>query len=152
MPMDFQKLQIEELFSKMISSFDKGPESLISFYSEDASIQLPFSKRNSAVMSRKQYFDHLSLILPMMKSFQVHDHKLYAIDEPGNYWATADLECIIKPTGKIYRQNYILRFCVNQENKITRYYEYGNPLKLAEAMKPLWKLLLGVVRLKISEK
>jgi hypothetical protein len=150
--MDFPKQKVQEVLNKMLASFDKGAGELISFYAEDASIQLPFSKRNSAVMSRKQYFNHLSLILPMMKSFRVHDHKLYATDEPGTYWATADLECIIKPTGKTYRQNYVLRFCINEEMKITQYYEYGNPLKLAEAMKPLWKLFLGLIRAKILAK
>jgi len=150
--MDFPKQKIEEVLEKMLASIGMGPEALISFYDEDASIQLPFSKRNSTVMNRKQYFNHLSLILPMMKLFRVHDYKLYATDEPGTYWATADLECIIKPTGKTYRQNYILRFCINDEMKITQYYEYGNPLKLAEAMKPLWKLFLGLIRAKISAK
>ncbi|WP_183575621.1 nuclear transport factor 2 family protein [Mucilaginibacter sp. X5P1] len=150
--MDFQKQLIEEVLSKMMASFDKGPENLISFFSEDVSIQLPFSKRNSAVMNRKQYFNHLSRILPMMKSFQLHDHKLYATDEPGNYWATADLECIVIPTGKTYRQNYIFRFCLNEEMKITQYYEYGNPIKMAEAMRPLWKLFFNLFLAKISAK
>ena len=150
--MDFQKQKIEEVLNKMMTSFDQGPESLISFYAEDASIQLPFSKSNSAVMNRKQYFNHLSRILPMMKSFQLHNHKVYATDEPGNYWATVDLECIIIPTGKTYRQNYILRFCLNEEMKITQYYEYGNPLKIAEALRPLWKLFWGLLRAKISAK
>ncbi|TWJ03383.1 hypothetical protein JN11_00925 [Mucilaginibacter frigoritolerans] len=150
--MDFPKQKIEEVLSKMIASFDKGPESLIAFFAEDASIQLPFSKRHSAEMTRNQYLNHLSRILPMMKSFQLHDHKLYATDELGNYWATADLECIVIPTGKTYRQNYIFRFCLNEELKITQYYEYGNPLKMAEAMRPLWKLFLNIFLAKISAK
>jgi len=150
--MDFQKQKVEELLNNMLASFGKGPEGLISFYADDASIQLPFSKRNSAIMNRKQYFNHLSRILPLLKSFKLHDHKLYATDEPGNYWATADLECVVIPTGKIYRQNYIFRFCLSEEMKITQYYEYGNPLKMAEALRPLWKLYLNLFRAKISSK
>ena len=56
--MNFQKQKIEKVLNNMMTSFDQGPESLISFYAEDASIQLPFSKSNNAVMNRRQYFNH----------------------------------------------------------------------------------------------
>lgn len=134
--MDFQKQDVEKLFNELLATFNKGPESVLSFFAEDASIQYPYSERNSAVMNRQQYFDQLSMVLPMMHSFQLHGHKLYATDEPGTYWATLDLECTIQTTGKVYRQNYILRFCLNEDMKITHYDEYGNPLKIAEAMRP----------------
>jgi len=147
--MEFQKQDIEELLRKMLASLNEGTESILSFFAEDVSFQLPYSKRNSAVMNRQQYFNQLSKLLPMMQGFHLHDHRLWATDEAGTYWATADLECTIKPTGKIYRQNYLLRFSVNDEMKITQYYEYGNPLKIAEAMRPLWKLFLSLFWAKI---
>jgi ketosteroid isomerase-like protein len=134
--MEFQKQEIEELLNGMLATFNESPENILSFFAEDAYIQYPYSERNSAVMNRQQYFDHLSMILPMMHSFHLHEHRLYATDEPGTYWATLDLEYTIQTTGKIYRQNYILQFRLNEDKKITQYYEYGNPLKIAAAMRP----------------
>jgi ketosteroid isomerase-like protein len=131
--MELQKQAVEELLNKLMATFNEGAQGVVSYFAEDAIIQFPYSGRNDAVMNRQQYFNHLSLILPMMDQFLLHSYRLYATDEQGTYWGTLDLEGKFKTTGKKLRQNYVIRFSVNINMKITQYYEYGNPLKFMEA-------------------
>lgn len=129
--MEFQKQEIEDLYKKVVAAFNDGAEKVVSYFAEDAKIQYPYS--DYPVMNRQQYFEQLSGILPIMAPFKQLDHRLYATDEPGTYWSTLQLECTIHTTGKIYRQNYVVRFVVNSDMKIAQYDEYWNPLKFIEA-------------------
>lgn len=131
--MEFSKQAVETLFNQLMASFTDGPQSVVSFFADDATIQFPFSGRNAAVMDRRQYTYHLTMILPMMHLFHLHNYQLYATDEPGTYWGTLDLEGTFIATGKILRQNYVIRFSLNNDMKIICYEEYGNPLKFMEA-------------------
>ena len=131
--MEFKKKEIEKIFKEFVDAFNKGPESVVSFFAEDAKIQYPYS--DYPPMNRQEYFDQLSEILPIMAPFTQYGFKLYATDEQGTYWATMDLECNIQTTGKVYGQHYVIRFSINIDMKITHYYEYWNPLKFIEATK-----------------
>ncbi len=131
--MEFKHEEIEQIFKELADAFNNGPQSIVSFFAEDAKIHYPYS--DYPPMNRQEYFDQLSGILPIMAPFIQHGHKLYATDENGTYWATLDLECTIQTTGKVYRQHYVIRFSINADMKITHYYEHWNPLKFIEATK-----------------
>ena len=125
--MEYKKQEVEKLYMDLLAAFDKGPQSVVSYFSEDAEILYPYA--DLPVMNRQEYFEQLSGMLPFMIPFNNLGHRLYATDEPGTYWATLDIECSTPSTCKKYHQQYVVRFCVNKDMKINRYFEYWNPLR-----------------------
>ena len=68
-----------------------------------------------------------------MKDFRFFEVKVHAFADPDAAVAEAKAEAFIKPTGRIYRQDYVV-FLRAADGKIAFLREYFDPTRAAKAM------------------
>lgn len=76
---------------------------------------------------------HVTWFLGAVENFRFFDLKLYAFADPAGAVAEVKAEALIKPTGRIYRQEYVV-FLRAAGGKIAFLREYFNPARAATAM------------------
>lgn len=126
------KEQIETFYQDFLSSFNLGASNVVEHFDELAIIEYPYAE-TPVRMNRAEYFQQLANILPKMGKLEFRDLVIYATDIAGTYWATIHGECIISFTGKLFEQNYVVRFSISEELKFIHYAEHWNPLNMAKA-------------------
>jgi ketosteroid isomerase-like protein len=132
--MEITKKEAEALYSTFIHAFNEGAAKTVACFDQDAVIEYPYSNsEETRKQNKEQYFQQLKGVLKQMGPFTIHSFVVYGTDIPGTFWATLDVECPVSATGKIFRQNYVQRFSVNEKLKFTHYVEYFNPMKSKEA-------------------
>lgn len=68
-----------------------------------------------------------------MKDFRFFDLRTHAFADPDGAVAEVKAEGMIKSTGRIYRQEYVL-FLSARDGKISHLREYFDPVKAAKAL------------------
>jgi len=68
-----------------------------------------------------------------VENFRFFDLKVYAFVDPEGAVAEVKAEGLVKPTGRIYRQDYVL-FLRAAGGKIAFLREYFDPVRAAKAM------------------
>ena len=76
---------------------------------------------------------HVTWFLGAVKDFRFFDLKVYAFAGPEAAVAEVKAEGLIKATGRIYRQEYVL-FLRAVGGKIAFLREYFNPVRAAQAL------------------
>jgi len=76
---------------------------------------------------------HVTWFLGAVEDFRFFDLKVYACADPDAAVAEVKAEARIKPTGRLYRQEYVL-FLRAAGSKIAFLREYFDPMRAAKAL------------------
>ena len=82
---------------------------------------------------REEVVRHVTWFLGAVENFRFFDLKVYPFADPGGAVAEVKAEARIKPTGRIYSQEYVL-FLRAAEGKIAFLREYFDPTRAAKAL------------------
>ena len=82
---------------------------------------------------REEVVRHVTWFLGAVDNFRFFDLKVYAFADPEGAVAEVKAEGLIKPTGRIYRQDYVL-FLRAAGGKIAFLREYFDPVRAAKAL------------------
>jgi uncharacterized protein len=76
---------------------------------------------------------HVTWFLGVVEEFRVFDVRVHACADPTAAVAEVRAEGLIKPTGRVYRQEYVV-FLRARAGKITFLREYFDPVRAAKAL------------------
>jgi ketosteroid isomerase-like protein len=82
---------------------------------------------------REEVVRHVAWFLEAVEKFRFFDLKVYPFADPEGAVAEAKAEGLIKPTGRIYQQDYVL-FLRAAGGKIAFLREYFDPARAAKAL------------------
>jgi ketosteroid isomerase-like protein len=82
---------------------------------------------------REDVMRHVNWFRGAVENFRYFDIRVYAFADPEAAVAEFKAEGLIKPTGRIYRQDYVL-FLRAVAGKIAFLREYSDPLRAAKAL------------------
>jgi len=82
---------------------------------------------------RAEVIHHVTWFLSAVENFRFIDLKVYAFADPQAAVAQVRAEGLIKPTGRIYRQEYVM-FLRTANGKIAFIREYFDPTRAAKAL------------------
>ena len=82
---------------------------------------------------REEVVRHATWFLGAVENFRFFDLKVYAFADPEGAVAEVKAEGLIKPTGRIYRQDYVV-FLRAAGVKIAFLREYFDPVRAAKAL------------------
>jgi len=126
------KEQIENFYRDFLHSFTLSAAAVVDHFDEHAVIEYPYAA-TPVRMNRAEYFQQLANILPKMGKLEFRALVIYATDIAGTYWATVHGECVIPFTGKLFEQDYVVRFSISDHLKFVHYAEHWNPLNMGKA-------------------
>ena len=82
---------------------------------------------------REEVLHHVRWFLGAVENFRFIDPKIHAFADPQAAVAQVKAEALIKPTGRIYRQEYVV-FLSATDDKIVYLREYFDPTRAAKSM------------------
>ena len=82
---------------------------------------------------REEVVRHVTWFLGAVENFRFFDLKVYPLADPEAAVAEVKAEAVIKSTGRIYLQDYVL-FLRAQDGKIAYLREYFDPVRAAKAL------------------
>jgi len=103
---------------------------------DDLLWELPFAPaigHPARLSGRKEVVAHVTWFLGAVENFRFFDLKVYPLADPEGAVAEVKAEALIKPTGRIYRQDYVL-FLRAAGGKIAFLREYFDPVRAAKAL------------------
>jgi len=103
---------------------------------DDLLWELPYAPtlgHPARLSGREEVVRHVTWFLGAVKDFRFFDLKVYAFADPEAAVAEVKAEGLIKATGRIYRQEYVL-FLRAVGGKIAFLREYFNPVRAAQAL------------------
>ena len=103
---------------------------------DDLVWELPYAPaigHPARLSGRAEVVRHVTWFLEAVENFRFYDLKVYAVSDPEAAVAEVKAEGLIKPTGRIYRQDYVL-FLRAMGDKIAFLREYFDPVRAAKAL------------------
>jgi uncharacterized protein len=103
---------------------------------DDILWELPYAPaigHPARLSGREEVVRHVTWFLGAVKNFRFFDLKVYALADPEGAVAEVKAEGLIKPTGRIYRQDYVV-FLRAAGGKIAFLREYFDPVRAAKAL------------------
>ncbi len=82
---------------------------------------------------REEVMRHVNWFLGAVENFRFFDIRVYAFADPEGAVAEVKAEGLIKPTGRIYRQDYVV-FLRAAGGRIAFLREYFDPVRAAKAL------------------
>ncbi|WP_152223531.1 nuclear transport factor 2 family protein [Pseudomonas sp. SCB32] len=82
---------------------------------------------------RDQVLGHVRWFIQAVENFRFYDLRIHAFADPRMAVAEVKAEGLIKQTGRIYRQDYVL-FCRIENGRIAFLREYFDPIRAAHAL------------------
>ena len=103
---------------------------------DDLVWELPYAPalgHPARLAGREEVVRHVTWFLGAVDNFRFFDLTVYACTDPDAAVAEVKAEARIKPTGRLYRQEYVL-FLRAAGGKIAFLREYFNPVQAAQAL------------------
>ncbi|MGH7381188.1 MAG: nuclear transport factor 2 family protein [Candidatus Methylomirabilales bacterium] len=103
---------------------------------DDLLWELPYAPaigHPARLSGREEVVRHVTWFLGAVENFRFFDLKVYPFADPEGAGAEVKAEGLIKPTGRIYRQDYVL-FLRAAGGKIAFLREYFDPVRAAKAL------------------
>lgn len=85
------------------------------------------------LVGRDAVLKHVRWFISAVENFRFIDPVVNAFTDPEAAVARVKAEALIKPTGRIYRQEYVV-FLTSRNGKITHLREYFDPTRAAKSM------------------
>ena len=103
---------------------------------DDLVWELPFAPaigHPARLSGREAVVRHVSWFVGAVEKFRFFDLEVYAFADPERAVAEVKAEALIKPTGRLYRQEYVV-FLRAAGGKIAFLREYFDPVRAAKAL------------------
>ena len=103
---------------------------------DDLVWELPYAPaigHPARLSGRAEVVRHITWFLGAVENFRFFDLKVHAFADPEGAVAEVKAEGLIKPTGRLYRQDYVL-FLRAAGGKIAFLREYFDPVRAAKAL------------------
>ncbi|QRY77751.1 nuclear transport factor 2 family protein [Pseudomonas sp. PDNC002] len=85
------------------------------------------------LVGREQVLHHVGWFIQAVEDFRFHDVRIHAFADSSMAVAEVKAEGLIRTTGRIYRQEYVL-FCRIENGKIAFLREYFDPVRAAHSL------------------
>ena len=105
---------------------------------DDLLWELPYAPaigHPARLSGRAEVVAHMTWFLGAVENFRFFDLEVHAMADPEAAVAEVKAEALIKPTGRTYRQEYVV-FLRAAGGKIASLREYFDPTRAAKAMDP----------------
>lgn len=121
------------LAEKLLSAFNDSPKAVMALFNENAVVEYPFaaSLGRPTKLTMPLYEQYLNGVMGRIPKLDFSGVKFYPLQRPNAYWGEAHAETEL-PNGKLYKQDYILYFEIENE-KFSYYKEYWNLLPILQA-------------------
>jgi hypothetical protein len=97
----------------------------------------PAISHPARLLGREEVLRHMNCFLGAVENFRFFDIRVYAFADPEAAVAGFKAEGLIKPSGRVYRQDYVV-FLRSAGGKIAFLREYFDPVRAAKALdKPI---------------
>jgi ketosteroid isomerase-like protein len=103
---------------------------------EDGLWELPYAPsvgHPERLEGREAVLRHAAWFRDAVKDLRFFDIRLHAMEDPKAALAEIRAEAVIKSTGRLYRQDYLV-LLRSRDDQIVGLWEYFNPVRVAEAM------------------
>jgi ketosteroid isomerase-like protein len=125
-----------DLMQRHIQTLVQDNEKWQTLIADDLLWELPYAPaigHPARLSGREEVVNHVTWFLRAVENFRYFDLKMYTLSDPEGAVAEVKAEGIIKPTGRIYRQDYVL-FLRAASGRIAFIREYFDPTRAAKAM------------------
>ena len=125
-----------DLLQRHLQTLVGDPEQWQTLIADDIVWELAYAPalgHPARLSGRAEVMRHVAWFLGAVENFRFFDLRLYAFADPQGAAAEVKAEGLIKPTGRIYRQDYVL-FLRAAGGKIVFLREYFDPVRAAKAL------------------
>jgi ketosteroid isomerase-like protein len=125
-----------DLMQRHIQTLVQDNEKWQTLIADDLLWELPYAPaigHPARLSGREEVVNHVTWFLRAVENFRYFDLKMYTLSDPEGAVAEVKAEGIIKPTGRIYRQDYVL-FLRAASGRIAFIREYFDPTRAAKAL------------------
>ncbi len=125
-----------DLLQRHLQTLVADPEQWQTLIADDIVWELAYAPalgHPARLSGREEVMRHVAWFLGAVEDFRFFDLRLYAFADPQGAAAEVRAEGLIKPTGRIYRQDYVL-FLRAAGGKIVFLREYFDPVRAAKAL------------------
>ena len=125
-----------DLLQRHLQTLVADPEQWQTLIADDIVWELAYAPalgHPARLSGRGEVMRHRAWFLGAVENFRFFDLRLYAFADPQGAAAEVKAEGLIKPTGRIYRQDYVL-FLRAAGGKIVFLREYFDPVRAAKAL------------------
>ena len=134
--------QAQALLQAHFDTFVAHPEKWKSLISDDIVWELPYAPglgHPTRLSGRDEVLEHVGWFIAAVQDFRFYDLQIDAFADHSKAVAQVKAEGIIKTTGRIYRQDYVL-FVEAEYGKLRFIREYFDPIQAAHALDEQIKL------------
>lgn len=126
--------QVAEFVCHAVNGWTENPTRMLPYFTEDGGWDFPFApeefglffKQLRGAEAMKAYFSSLTPYMEKLDVGPAENWGTHKINAPWTYLFTYSGTAIIKPSGKLYKQDYISVVTL-EHGKIKNYREYWNP-------------------------
>jgi ketosteroid isomerase-like protein len=125
-----------DLLNRHVETLVADPAQWQTLIANDLVWELPYAPalgHPARLSGREEVMRHLTWFLGAIEDFRFFDLTVHPFVDPDAAVAEVKAEARIKPTGKIYRQDYVL-FLRAAGGKIAFLREYFDPVRAAQAL------------------
>ena len=125
-----------DLLERHLQTLVRDPEQWQTLIADDIVWELAYAPaigHPARLTGREEVMRHVTWFLGAVESFRFFDVRLYAFADPQGAVAEVKAEGLIKPTGRMYHQDYVL-FLRAAGGKIVFLREYFDPVRAAKAL------------------
>jgi uncharacterized protein len=125
-----------ELLHRHIQTLVEDHAQWQTLIADDLVWELPYAPaigHPARLSGREEVVGHVTWFLGAVEQFRFFDLQVYAFADPDAAAAEVKAEAWIKPTGRLYRQEYVL-FLLAAGGKIAFLREYFDPARAAQAL------------------
>ena len=125
-----------DLLHRHFQTLVEAPEQWQTLIADDLVWELPYAPAIGhpvRLSGREEVVRHVTWFLGAVEQFRFFDLQVYACADPEVAVAEVKAEARIKPTGRRYRQEYVV-FLRAAGGKIAFLREYFNPVRAAQAL------------------
>jgi ketosteroid isomerase-like protein len=124
------------LLQQHIQTLVEDNEQWQTLIADDIVWELPYARaigHPARLSGRREVTDHVTWFLGAVENFRFFDVRIYALADPEAAVAEFKAEGLIKPTGRIYVQDYVL-FLRAAGGRIGFLREYFDPVRASRAL------------------
>ena len=125
-----------DLLERHLQTLVRDPEQWQTLIADDIVWELAYAPaigHPARLTGREEVMRHVTWFRGAVESFRFFDVRLYAFADPQGAAAEVKAEGLIKPTGRMYHQDYVL-FLRAAGGKIVFLREYFDPVRAAKAL------------------
>jgi uncharacterized protein len=126
----------EQLLHLHFETFVDDHERWKTLIADDLVWELPFAPalgHPARLVGRDQVLGHVGWFVGAVENFRFYDLQIHPGSDPDQASAEVKAEGLIKPTGRIYQQDYVL-FVRIENGKLAFIREYFDPVRAAVAL------------------